>query len=145
MNERETPADVRDLLTERFGHDTILSVATTENGLPHVRQVNAYYEDGAFYVVTYARSAKMRQIAAQPRVAVCGEWFTAHGVGENRGHILAPENAEMAARLRTAFAAWYGNGHVNEADTNTCILRIRLTDGVLFHHGTRYAFDFSKE
>ena len=40
--------------------------------------------------------------------------------------------------LRKAFAAWYDNGHTNEDDPNTIILRIRLTDGVLYSKGTRY-------
>ena len=41
-------------------------------------------------------------------------------------------------KLRTAFAAWIDNGHNDFQDVNTCILRIRLTDGVLFSHGARY-------
>jgi len=59
------------------------------------------------------------------------------------GHILLPENTALADKLRTAFAAWYSNGHINEADENTIILRIRLTDGVLFNQGTRYEIDFT--
>ena len=44
--------------------------------------------------------------------------------------------------LKTAFAAWYDNGHINEADPNTVILRIRLTDGVVMEHGARYVLTF---
>ena len=44
---------------------------------------------------------------------------------------------------RRAFAAWYDNGHTNERDPNTCLLKIKLTDGVLFSHGTRYDIDFT--
>lgn len=137
------PQRSREIMDERFGHDTVLALATVENGVPWVRSVNGYYEDGAFYVVTYARSNKMRQIKANPTVAVSGEWFTAHGVGENLGHILAEENWEIADKLRTVFAEWYDNGHTNEADPNTIILRIRLTDGILLYHGTRFDIDFS--
>lgn len=62
---------------------------------------------------------------------------------ERFGHdnLIAP--ATVAARLRAAFAAWYDNGHTNETDPNTVILRIRLTDGVLMSHGTRYDIDFT--
>lgn len=137
------PQRAREIMDERFGHDTVLALATVENGVPWVRSVNGYYEDGAFYVVTYARSNKMRQIKANPTVAVSGEWFTAHGVGENLGHILAEENREIADKMRTVFAEWYDNGHTNEADPNTIILRIRLTDGILLYHGTRFDIDFS--
>ena len=71
-----------------------------------------------------------------------GEWFTAHGIGENLGHVLLPENRDIMERLRIAFAAWYDNGHTNEADPNTCLLRLRLTDGVLMVDGRRYDIDF---
>lgn len=101
------------------------------------------YIDGAFYVVTYSLSGKCRHIAKNPVVAVCGEWFTAHGIGEDLGHVRLPENQAVMGVLRTAFAAWYSNGHTNEEDPNTCLLRIKLTDGVLFDDGTRYDIDFS--
>jgi general stress protein 26 len=130
------------ILNERFGKDTLISVATIDDNRPAVRIVDGYYEEGAFYTVTYALSGKMQQIKVNPNVAICGEWFTARGIGENLGHICSSENTDIAARLRTAFAEWYNNGHVNESDPNTVILRIRLTDGVLFSHGTRYDVDF---
>jgi len=129
------------VMTERFGKDSLISVATIENNRPFVRTVDGYYEDGAFYAVTYALSNKMRQIKSNPEVAVCGEWFTGHGTGENLGHVRDERNAAIMAKLREAFAAWYGNGHVNEDDPNTCILRIHLTNGVLFNNGTKYKID----
>lgn len=135
--------DLAALMTARFGHDSLIALATLDGASPAVRTVNAFYEDGCFYIVTYALSGKMQQIANNPNIAICGDWFTAHGVGESLGHILLPENAVIADKLRAAFAAWYSNGHTHEADPNTIILRIRLTDGVLFHHGTRYEIDFT--
>ena len=131
------------ILTDRFGKDSLIALATVEDGIPHVRTVDAAYIDGAFYVVTYSLSGKCKQIAKNPTVAISGEWFTAHGVGENLGHVLLPENKEIMDILRTAFAAWYDNGHTNEADPNTCLLKINLTDGVLFSDGTRYEIDFA--
>lgn len=139
------PAKAKEIMQERFGHDTLLSLATVREGVPFVRIVNAYYEDGAFFIITHALSGKMEQIRENPSVAVCGEWFTAHGVGENLGHVCAEENAGSAAKLREVFSSWYGNGHVDESDPNTCILRIRLTDGLLLSHGTRYEIDFTAE
>lgn len=131
------------IMTERFGRDTIIALATTENGIPHVRYVNAFYEDGAFYVITYGLSNKMRQIGQNPDVAIAGDWFTAHGKGINLGYFGKDENAEIADKLKKAFAEWIDNGHNDFSDVNTCILCIRLTDGVLFSHGTRYDIDFS--
>lgn len=131
------------ILNERFGRDCLIALATIEENLPHVRTVDALYEDGVFYVVTHALSGKMRQIKKNPHIAVSGDWFTAHGLGENLGHVLLPENQPMMDKLRSAFAAWYANGHVNEDDPNTCLLAIRLTDGVLFADGKRYDLAFA--
>lgn len=131
------------ILTERFGKDSLIALATVSEGIPHVRTVDGVYMDGAFYVVTHALSGKMQQIGQNPVVAISGEWFTAHGVGENLGHVLLPENKAIMEILRAAFAAWYDNGHTNEADPNTCLLKLRLTDGVLFSNGTRYDIDFA--
>lgn len=109
-----------------------------------MRRVNGYYEDGAYYVITYGLSNKMQQIAKNPVVAVCGDWFSAHGEGVNLGYFGKAENVEIAEKLRKVFASWIDNGHNNFADENTCILCIRLTEGVLLCHGTRYEIDFRK-
>ena len=139
------PQRAREIMLERFRRDALLSLATVEDGAPRVRTVDGYYQDGCFYVVTYTLSGKMRQIAKNPAVAVCGEWFTAYGTGENLGHVLDAGNARIMEAVRAAFAAWYGEGHVDEADPNTCLLRIRLTDGVLNDNGTKYELDFTQE
>lgn len=136
------PKEAQQIMNERFHHDSLIALATMDGNVPCVRTVNSYYENGAFYVITYALSGKMKQIKTNPTVAICGDWFTAHGTGENMGHILDSKNAEIADKLRKAFAEWYDNGHTNEADPNTCILCIHLTDGVLLSHGTRYEIDF---
>lgn len=141
MNEK-FPAAARELMDQRFGRDALIALATLEGQTPWVRTVNSYYEAGAFYVITHARSHKMRQIARNPVVALCGEWFTAHGIGENLGYIGAEENQALAATLRTVFAGWYDNGHIDEGDPDTVILCVHLTDGVLLSHGTRYELTF---
>ena len=50
------------IINERFSKDTLLSLATLDGKQPKVRIVDAYYEDGAFYIVTYLLSNKMKQI-----------------------------------------------------------------------------------
>lgn len=126
------------IMQERFGRDQVLALATVEEGAPRVRSVNAYYENGAFYVITHALSGKMKQIAANPAVALAGDWYTASGLGENLGAAARPENAALLAKLRQAFAGWIDNGHTNFQDENTVILRIRVTQAVLLSHGVRY-------
>lgn len=99
------------ILIERFGKDSIIALATMANGTPYVRNVNAFYYDGAFYVLTYGLSNKMKQIAENPVVAIAGEWFTAQGKGVNLGYFGKEENKEIANLMRTMFAEWIGNGH----------------------------------
>ena len=133
-----------DIMIERFGTDSIIALATLEGNMPHVRSVNAHYENGAFYVITYAQSNKMKQIEKNPNVAISGDWFTAHGKGINLGYFGKEENVEIAEKLREAFSTLIGNGHNDFSDVNTCILCIKLTDGVLFSHGTRYDINFTE-
>ncbi len=106
--------EAEQILQDRFGKDSLIALATVSDGMPHVRTVNACHRDGAFYVITYALSGKMLQISANPQVAISGDWFTAHCIGENLGWIRRPGNAATAQWLRDAFAAWYDNDRTNE-------------------------------
>ena len=131
------------IMAERFGKDSVIALATIKDGVPQVRNVDAFYEDGCFWVVTWGLSNKMKEIAASPTVAVCGEWFQGHGTGESLGHVLLPRHEALMARLRVIFSAWYDH-HANEKDPNTSLLRIRMTRGVLMKEGTRYEMDYGK-
>lgn len=93
------------IMTERFGKDTVIALATTDNNVPYVRYVNAYYENGAFYIITHARSNKIKHIENNPTIAIAGEWFTAHGKGINLGYFGKKENLMIAKKLKNAFAA----------------------------------------
>ena len=61
--------EAKKIMMERFGKDTVIALATIEKEVPYVRYVNAYYENGAFYIV-----------------AIAGERFTAYGKGSNWGY-----------------------------------------------------------
>lgn len=142
------------LLDEKFGNgkDNIISLATiarepNKDGTPRpvVRSVDAYYENGVFYVTTYGKSNKMQQIGKNPEVSIASfsEMFTASGIGENLGWVLDPKNADLRNKLRTAFAPWYDSAN-NEKDENCCILAIHLTKGTLNinHWEKLYHMDF---
>lgn len=144
------------IIEERCGNgkDNVISLATIalergETGAPrpYVREVDALYEDGAFYVTTWAKSAKMRQIAQNPEVAfaVNDQWFSGNGIGENLGWVLDPKNEELRAKLRKAFEPWYDFAN-DEQDENCVILAIRITRAtVIVDHGAeRYDLDFTK-
>ena len=133
------------ILLERFSKDSLIALATSARNVPYVRTVDAFYENGAFYVLTYSLSGKMKQIEENPVVAVSGEWFTAHGKGINLGWFGSEENKKIADKMRSVFADWIDNGHNNFEDRNTIILRIELTEGVLFSQGTQYEIDFKCE
>jgi len=136
--------EVEAILVERFGKDSIIALATTVAGTPYVRNVNAFYLNGAFYVLTYGLSNKMKQIEVNSMVGVAGDWFTAHGKGVNLGYFGRKENKEIANMMRIMFAEWIDNGHNIFDDVNTCILKIELIHGLLLSHGTRYEIDFSE-
>ena len=134
------------IMAERFGKDSLIAIATSDGERIYNRIVDAYYENGAFYVTTYALSNKVRQIEAKPDVAVCAvDWFSGHGVGKNIGWVLEPQNADIRAKLREALT-WYDDAN-NEEDKNCCILEVRLTDGMLIkdHHAIRYQIDFTNK
>jgi len=131
---------INTILQNRFSKDSLITIATCQDNVPFCRTVDAIYDQGSFYVITYARSNKMKQITLNPKVAISGEWFTGHGRGINRGYFGNPENKIIADQLRQAFSVWIDNGHNDFTDQNTIILEIQLTDGVLFSKGKRYSF-----
>jgi len=134
------------IMVERFGKDSLIAIATTDGERLHNRMVDAYYENGAFYISTNTLSNKVKQIDINPEVAVCAvDWFSGHGVGKNLGWVLEPQNAEIRSKLREAFE-WYDHAN-NEQDKNCSILEIRLTDGMLIkdHHAVRYQVDFANK
>jgi len=142
------------ILEGKFGNykDNVLGLATiatepNEGGKPRpvVRDVDAFYEDGVFYSITYAKSNKMQQIEKNNEIAIAVnfEWFNASGIGENLGWVLDPKNAELRTKLRKAFEKWYDMAN-NENDENCCYLAMRLTSGIINinHHETLIHMDF---
>ena len=135
--------EINSILLERFGKDSIIALATSVDNIPYVRNVDAFYEDGAFYVLTHALSGKMKQIEQNSTVAISGEWFTAQGKGINLGYFNKTENSRIANKMKQVFSAWIDNGHNNFDDINTCILCVKLTKGILFSNGKCDEIDFT--
>ena len=133
--------EIDKILKDRFEKDSLIAIATVdETDKPWVRTVDAIYIDGAFYTITNATTNKMKHINENPVVAICGEWLSGHGKAESLGYIRNEENKDFADKLRKAFASWYDNGHTNESDTNTIILKIQITDGVIYSNGKKFVF-----
>ena len=66
---RKLTKEVEEILLERFGKDSIISLATAIDNVSYVRNVDAFYEEGAFYVLTHGSSCKMKQIEQNPSIA----------------------------------------------------------------------------
>lgn len=145
------------LIEESCGNrkDNTIALSTIATGSgadgfprPSVRDVSAYYEDGVFYVTTSAKSNKMQQIAHNKEVAfsVCFEGIYGHGIGENLGWVLEPQNAVLRTKLREVFADWYDDAN-NEQDENCVILEIRITSATIFrdHGAVRYKLDLANK
>ena len=142
------------LIEESCGNskDNVIALSTiaiqedsNQNPFPCVRDVDAYYEEGVFYITTWAKSNKILQIEENNTVAfaVCFEGISGIGIAENLGWVLEPKNNEIRAKLRKAFADWYDHAN-NEQDKNCIILAIRITKVSIFrdHGAVRFNLDF---
>ncbi len=143
-----------ELLDKKFGSgkDNVIALATISlelseegNPKPCVRDVDAFYEDGVFYITTHALSNKIKQIEKNQEVSISANFedFFSSGKAKNLGWVLKPNNADLRAKLRKIFSNWYDLAN-NEKDENCCILAIYLTKGTLrVDHGAKfYHFDF---
>lgn len=132
------------------GKDNVISLSTlayeADNRLvPFVRDVDAFYEDGVFYITTWAKSKKIQQVEKNQDVAfaVHFEGISGNGIGKNLGWVMDPKNAAIRSKLREAFSEWYDVAN-NEKDENCVILAVEMTKGYIFrdHGALRYNLDF---
>lgn len=134
------------------GKDNVIALSTiaivpNDEGFPcpQVRDVDAYYEDGVFYVTTCGKSNKMKEIMSNKMVAfsVSSEGISGNAIGENLGWVMDPENSEIRAKLRKVFSDWYDHAN-NEQDENCVILAVQITKATIFrdHGETFYNLDF---
>ena len=87
-----------EIMKERFGRNRLIALATAVDGIPYVRNVTAYYEGGSFYIITDARSEKMKQIAKNPTAA---RWARAEVCWSARATGHATGTWYIAGRRRT--------------------------------------------
>ena len=140
MNTKEKQQKDIEMLNERFGKDTLLSLATIDGSRPTVRIVNAYFEDGSFYTIVDAKSEKLKQIKQNGLVGVCSnDYFSAHGIAVNLGQFCNDEENELARKIKNIYSAWWEDEFRN---IEKAVLQIKLTDAVFFDFQTRYVMDF---
>ncbi len=138
---------IENIMFDRFGKDTLIALATTDGSKMYNRIVDAYYENGKFYVTSNSKSSKVRQLEEYSEVAIASvDWFTGQAYAKNLGWILDPKNSKIRTKVKKAFEAWYDSA-VNEDDEDSCIIELTLTEGMLIkdHMATRFKIDFTKK
>ena len=132
-------------VVEPIGADIAIEASDDKMSYPCIRQVDAYYEEGVFYVTTWAQSNKMLQISNNKNVAFsnCPNGITGRGIGENLGWVLDPKNAELRVKLRKVFSKWYDEAN-DEKNENCVILAIRITKALILMEESNafYNLDF---
>ena len=128
-------------LEELFGRDYQFALATSKENVPSVRVVDTYYEDGAFYIVTYAKSQKVIEMQGNDKVALCKKLYRFSGTAHMLGHPLKDENKIIRSKLIEAFSSWYFE-HNNENDENMCYVKIEIDSGFFYKDGIGYKVDF---
>lgn len=124
-----------------FAKDCQFSLATANDNMPSVRIVDTFYDDGSFYLVTYSKSRKVKEIEGNKNVALCSKLHSFSGAAYNIGHPLKHENSEVRAKLIEAFKTWYFE-HNDEKDPAMCYVRIDLQKGFFYSEKLGYKVDF---
>lgn len=126
-----------------------LSTNAVGNPRPAVRMVDAYYEDGVFYVSTDANKNKMLEIGKNNEISICGlDLFVAQGTAENLGWVKDERNAEIRMKMKKIFT-WF-DAHSDEDNPDSIVLRITLTEGTITDNDKKYGewqykVDFAKK
>ena len=89
-----------EVMEENFGHITEMSVASCADKVVSVRDVNAYYRNGRFYILGKCNNTLFRDITVCPNVGICHGSHNMHGVARSLGHPLEAQNAELRKTLR---------------------------------------------
>ncbi len=126
------------------GKDNQIALATIAlspnaegNTRPSVRMVDAFYEDGAFYVSTDAKKNKILEIEKNNEVSVCGlDLFAVQGTAENLGWVKSEKNTEIREKMKRIFE-WF-NAHGDEDNPDSIVLRITLTEGTITDNEQKY-------
>lgn len=129
------------VLAELFAKDYQFALATSNDNVPSVRFVDTFYDNGAFYIVSYAKSQKVKEIENNHKISMCNKLYRFTGTAYNIGHPLSEKNHAIREKLTKAFEHWYFE-HNNESDENMCYMKIELKQGFFYKDGTGYKVDF---
>ncbi len=131
------------ILEELFARDYQFALATSNDNIPSVRFVDTFYDDCAFYIVTYAKSKKVKEIEKNPEISMCNKLYRFSGIARNIGHPLLEENHAIRQKLIKVFEPWYF-AHNDENDENMCYVKIELKQGFFYKEDIGYKVDFEE-
>ncbi|OOM74219.1 pyridoxamine 5'-phosphate oxidase family protein [Clostridium sp. BL-8] len=129
------------VLKELFAKDYQFALATSNDNIPSIRFIDTFYDEGAFYITTYAKSQKVQEIEKNSEVSMCNKLYRFSGIAYNIGHPLCEKNHAIREKLIKAFDPWYF-AHNNENDENMCYVKIELKQGFFYKDGTGYKVAF---
>ncbi len=128
-------------LEELFGRDFTFVLATAKDGVPSQRVVDTFLNDGVFWIVTYANTNKVREIAQNPHVSLCSDFYSFKGTARCAGHPLQEGNREIRSKLIRVFEPWYF-AHNDENDEDMCYIKVLPETGFFHKDGMGYRVDF---
>ncbi len=132
------------VMRDLFSNDCQFALATAHQNIPSIRVVDTFYDEGCFYIVTYAKSKKVKELEVNKNVSLCHQLYNFNGYAYNIGHPLKPENKAIREKLIHVFKPWYFK-HNNEKDENMCYVKVELTKGFFYKDGKGYKVDFVKQ
>jgi general stress protein 26 len=131
-------------LNQIFGRDIQYALSTIDLDKPRVRIVDGFFLDGNIYITSYALAKKVNQINLNHHVALCYRLNTFQGVCNNIGHPLKEENKVIREHLKNVFHLFYEK-HVDENDVNTCILKVELSNAVMYANDKKITINFKSK
>lgn len=133
----------KEVMHENFGHVVEMSLASCMDNNVTVRDVNVYYDNGKFYLLSKSTNSLMRDIAVNPRVGLCNASHNVYGNAKSLGHPLESKNADLRKMLKRQFSMNYDE-YVTEHNPEMRIVEITVTTAETFTRYHRYEIDFVK-
>jgi len=130
------------VMSELFAKDYQFAMATADDNKPAVRFVDAFFADGSFYVVKYAKSRKVQELTNNSQVSLCNKLYRFSGNAYNIGHPLLLENRAIREKSIKVLEPRYF-AHTNENDENMGYVKSELNEGFFYKDGIGYKVNFN--
>ncbi len=133
-----------EVVTDLFSKDTVFALATIGDKFPSVRMIDAYYEEGYFYIITHGGTQKAKDIEANPLVALTKDMHRFAGRAENLGHPFKPENRDIRLKLKEAVKDRLFKRD-DQSDEDLIILKVKVINGFFYQDDIGYDVNFEDQ